>query len=193
MYKRKARRSKRPLVIGTILGLLILGGIAFFIFRHNDSNAKITANKGAAPVNTVNYSPSTSQDNSTNNQRKSSPSKAATTLDNGATAPSSTSNKSLQVIITTARSTGSNGTHSVTVAGNVSGATSGTCTFTATQSGGPSASQTSTVEASNQNYICPATTITVPAAGNWNISATLSSGGQTGSPSSWAGGAVAVN
>jgi cytoskeletal protein RodZ len=194
MRYKKSHRSLKPFIgVGLLVVLAIAGGTYIVVKHHDDKIALAEKSAPAKPVNTINYGSSTSQDNAGNNQRKSNPSSASQTLDNGTTTSSSLVNTSLSVTITRANSSGTNGTHAITAAANVAGATSGSCTFTATQSGQQTASQTVQVEASNQNYICPPTAISLPASGDWQVSAVFNSGGKSSPSSSWAGGSVSVN
>jgi len=173
------KNRKLALLLGLVV-LVIVGGISGKILTSKNSSSQTqknpVINKQVRATNNVDYSPAVNDDNAVSEERKNDPSKAASTLDNGATA----SDTPLSIAITRASLNQSDA--SMQVATIVNGATTGTCKITASKSGQPNISRESTVELQANSYVCPIISIPVSdftVKGDWNFSASITSDGRT--------------
>jgi hypothetical protein len=168
--------------------------VGVVIHKNSDKNSKDTSTSQSIPergVNSVSYAPSTAKDNSSNETRKSNPSDAAQTLDNGPTTSATSSSSAASMTITNAHESDTN---QISASADVSGATSGTCTFTASMSGQPNATATAPVQLSSNGdyYDCGPATINVATTGKWAVSGTVESNGTNSAKVNWAANPVTV-
>jgi hypothetical protein len=178
---RAPKRSKFVLASILIVFLALLSGGSYFALQAYHNHTKRNSDSWSTrPVNTVNYSPPSPDDNTANDERKSS-SNPATTLDNGPTQTSSDSTINAQ--ITGANLTSNNA--NVHIGTLVSGTTSGTCTLTASQNGQQTLNLASaSVEQDVNQFDCGVFNIPTsqfPATGTWKLTLTVSVGGQQNS------------
>lgn len=173
---------KRVLLLALLVAVLLVGGIFLVSLRHHLNTEGISKNGSSSkPVNKINYSPSTSQDNASNESRKTS-SNPAETLDNGPSA--NNPNIPLGVIIINTRRSGTD----VRVGNMVTGTTSGTCTLSASQTGQTSpAPVTAPVSPDVNNYDCGVMHIALPDSGTWQLKLTVTSGSNSASATSTVG------
>lgn len=194
--QKRARLIQRPLVIvGIVAVLIVIGGFLGYKHHQDTVRAAATAAKAKAeatvkPTNTVDYSPARASDNAANEQRKDNPSQASPTLNNGPT--SSSPSQSVSVTITRVGKDQSG--QNLQVASLVEGATSGICTITASRQGQPSVTRQVSIEQQANAYACPVVNIPLsdfPEKGAWNVSASVTSGGQT-KTTTWAANPVTL-
>jgi hypothetical protein len=152
--------------------LLIAGGIGLWDY-HNHHKSSSTTALDTSSKSTINYSPSTPSDNAANNARKNT-STPTTTLDNGA----AISTVPLSITVTRAGVISSD----LEIGTLVNGATTGSCTVYVSQNGQQTVTQTEQIQLQNNAYTCPVFNLPLsdfPNADNWNVSATVTSNGQT--------------
>jgi cytoskeletal protein RodZ len=173
---KKVKVSRRPLTI--LIAVVVLVGLiggTYLIIQAKHPAQESSATKQDSSV----YPSALPQDNNDNNTRKSSPSSAAQTLDNGPSVTSSTANTgNISVTITRVAITNS----ALVVGTLVDGTTSGTCTLSVSQTGQQTITSTNTVVQQNNAYACPNFNVPInqfPNQGNWNVSISLTSGGAT--------------
>ncbi len=190
--KKKSTGTKKRLIIaaGIVVVLCAASGTAY-VWHHHNTAAKKSAQQsalvpGTKPIDTINYDPSQPSDNNANNQRKSNPSTAAPTLDNGAT--STTTNSTASVTITRAGVVAGN----LQVGTLVSGATSGTCTLSVTQSGQQTVTQTQSISQQENTYACAVFNVPTTSFSNngpWAVSVSVSTNAGAAN-STWQGNPV---
>lgn len=186
--------SRGVLIPLVVILLVFVGIIGIAIWKHNGSTSTgSTASNAGQPKTAVNYSPSTEEDNQSNETRKgSTPPSPTDSKTGGSTLNSPSTPPPFSVTVSYANP---NSDHSaIRVAANVNGATAdGTCTITLKPASGNTnqpVTQTEKTQFSNQIYICPIKSIPAPK-GGWNISVSVSSNGSTAS-ADWAGGIVTL-
>lgn len=174
MARKKDRlpnQSKYLLWLVLLAVILALMGVNLFLRHEKTIKA---AHKGisstAKSENSINYSPSSPQDNAPNNARKSSKSPTETL-----TANPDASSASLSIKITNASVNDTN-LHVGTLVG---GANSGTCTLTANKTGHQTTLATSSIKQDVNSYDCGVfnvSTSAFPSSGSWQLVLTVSNG-----------------
>jgi hypothetical protein len=180
MNKRTNKTSNHFARWATIVFLVLVlgGGVAYYYHDHHTK--KVASSNTVNLVNTINYSPSTSQDNA-NNTRKDN-GLVTQTLNSpsstNSTTTSPTNTQGITVTITRA-SISSNNLQVATLIGNAS---AGTCTLTLSQNGQESITQTESVQQQTNSYICPVYSVPLsnfPNQGQWNVSVSVTDNGST--------------
>lgn len=181
---KKSRAASNPgrTSIKRVAGLVVLAAVlalgVFTVTRLRDhSDSPAASASGIRPAGSIDYSPAKPGDNTANDQRKGS-SNPSTTIPEST--PNSGSGTSTKPSISIAGAN-PNGRQSIIVSATISGTTSGTCTFSFSKTDNGAAAKTyaEPITFSGTYYTCPAHTVEMPSGGNWYVSATLSSGGQT--------------
>lgn len=176
MAYKTVKRSKllRRGFLLPLLVLLIALGIVLdvAVHHHNSQSNQPGATKNVKTPNTIDYSPATSGDNSSNEDRKTSGSPSST-LSGGNSSSSAFS----------ASMTANNNNGNVHVGTVVNGTSSGDCVLTASQTG-QQTMQLGSSKVSNEGtyYWCGVFNIPTsqfPNSGTWNLTLTVTSNGTT--------------
>jgi hypothetical protein len=170
MRNRKATTpiSRKWLFLAAALAVVLVaaGTYAWYVQRHGGANK-------VAPSPTVNYSPATSEDNKSIDERKNQPLPTSTSTSSN---PASPSQSNMAVKITGVNISAGN----MHVGNLVSNSTAGSCTLTAAQSGqNVQQLATSSVHLDVNDYDCGAFNIPTskfPGSGKWQLSLTVTNG-----------------
>lgn len=169
--KNSSDRRKYTILVTFVVVALALVGVAFFIqHKNNDKRSSKDSAPAAKQADSIDYSPSTPEDNAPNDARKSSKNPTDTLTDNP-----DASHAPLSAKIVNATVSGTN----LHVGTLVVGATSGTCTLTASSAGKQVALATSSIKQNVNNYDCGVFNISTsafPSSGSWQLTLTASNG-----------------
>jgi hypothetical protein len=176
--KNKKNTHKYGIWIVALVLVVALAGGGYWLTKKTDTSANFV--NSDQKKSGINYSPAQPSDNSSNENRKSSPNPSTTLNDGGSktSSGSSTTTTGASFSVQLVSSNVNNG--NVHVGTLVNGATTGDCTLTVSQSGQTSITRTSTVAQDVNDYDCGAFNIPTsdfPSSGTWNLNLTVISNG----------------
>lgn len=171
---KKALGKKQKILIVIVLLLVVAGGIAVFYFYNTQRNNNTTAN-APRPVNSVDYSPPTAeQEQSTSTQKD----EIINNYNKGQSGSDQNTTSSIAVTISRANQTSAG----LSVGTIIDGAKSGTCNVALSRAGQPTISKTFTIAYEATSGFCQEAVIPIgeiTSSGEWQLIVTASSGGKT--------------